>query len=290
MPEANDDGPFHLRFWMQTKPCKIGMCYNHLPWSLPELAHRIGISSDENAVIATEMDDSSIDYKDYPGLLSPDYRNRGILGVGGYRRFLPHDEWKRQTAKELVNQQYKSPDEIDLKLDKEEWRQFLQRIEKEGDPMALCNLGYCFLNGARSSVGIIFEEIDIDAPQGHSTGTEIAAFVHDAKSVWDTAWGERAIDLARVGELEVGDRIVAVDGVEATDSCIYGLLCADGIPGSMVTITVQKRYDVEQSRQKRDHKFELQHYSICRVERTASKRDQIKQKAIEIWKKAAERG
>ena len=26
----------------------------------------------------------------------------------------------------------------------QEWNEFLQRIEKEGDPMALCNLGYRF--------------------------------------------------------------------------------------------------------------------------------------------------
>ena len=32
-------------------------------------------------------------------------------------------------------------------------------------------------------MGLIFEEKDIDAPAGTSTGTEIAAFVHDAKAL-----------------------------------------------------------------------------------------------------------
>ncbi len=238
MPE-NNDGPFHLRFWMQTKERKMGMCYNHLPRNLPELQHRIGLSHD-----------------------SP-------------------------------------PDEIDMKDGKvvhgrqngvEQWKAFLQQIGSGGDPMALCNMGYCYFNGARSSVGIIFVEKNIDAPAGTSTGTEIAAFVRDPRAKWDMDL-KSAIDLHREGELDVGDRIIAVDGMDVTDENIYALLSADDVPGSTLTITVQNKADVEAHRQDKHHKSQPPRvFKICRSERVASKRDQVKQKAIDVWKKAAERG
>lgn len=178
---------------------------------------------------------------------------------------------------------------MDLK-DKEEWNEFLQRIEKEGDPMALCNLGYSYFNGSRTTVGLIFEEKDIDAPAGTSTGTEIAAFVHDAKALHEEAWGPRAIDLAKDQELRVGDRILAVDGMDATDDNIYALLCADDVPGSTVTVTVQKFEDVKAHKKNPNHKSMPRIFTICRQERSAAKRDQVKRKAIDVWKKAAERG
>jgi hypothetical protein len=234
MPSANNDGPFHLRFWMQTKQRKMGMCYNHLPRNIPELAHRIGFAHE-----------------------SP-------------------------------------PDAIDMKDTKkgtQEWKDFLQSIEKQGDPMAICNMGYCYFNGARSSVGIMFEEKNIDAPPGTSTGTEITDFVDDPNAKWDIDWGPRAIDLYRSGELEKGDRIVAVDGMDATDENIYALLSADDIPGSSLTITIQKQQDVIEHKKDKHHKSQPPKVlKLCRLERSATRREQAKQKAIDIWKKAAERG
>jgi len=234
MPEANNDGPFNLRFWMQTKSRKMGMCYNHLPCTIPELAHRIG---------------------------------------------LPHE---------------KPPDGIDMKDAKKgtrEWKEFLQRIGTEGDPMALCNIGYCYFNGSRSSVGIMFEEKNIDAPPGTSTGTEIAAFVDDPSAKYSLEKGKSAIELAREGLIEQGDRIIAVDGVETSDDNIYGLLSADDLPGSLLTITVQKKADVLEHRADRHHKSQPpQTLHLYRLERSPARRDQVKQKAIDIWKKAAERG
>lgn len=191
------------------------------------------------------------------------------------------------------------PDEIDMKDSKvvhgrqngaEQWKAFLRQIGSEGDPMALCNIGYCYFNGARSSVGIIFVEKNIDAPAGTSTGTEIADFVRDPKAKWDMDLTS-AIDLYREGELEVGDRVIAVDGMDVNDENIYALLSADDIPGSTLTITVQKKSDVEAHRQDKHHKSQPPKvFKICRSERVASKRDQVKQKAIDVWKKAAERG
>jgi hypothetical protein len=251
MPEANKDkdGPFHLRFWMQTKPRKVGMCYNHLPRNIPELAHRIGLSMESPA--------ESI-----------------------YR--LP-----------AADDNEKPPDEIDMKGKNGagEWKAFLQRISTEGDPMAICNMGYCYFNGARSTVGVIFEEKDIDAPPGTSTGTEIAAFVDDPGAKWDPDWGMRAIDLVRAGELEAGDRILKVDGMDATDENVYELLNADDVPGSSLTITVQRKADVLEHRQDKHHKSQPPKIlKLCRLERMGSRRDQMKQKAIDMWKKAAERG
>ena len=90
---TNDDGPFHLRYWLQTQPRKMGMCYNHLPsrcaaptpraglelttllttrspcrmsaciprlHSLPELAHRLHLSEGEASVIATAKDHETV--------------------------------------------------------------------------------------------------------------------------------------------------------------------------------------------------------------------------------------
>jgi len=251
MPEISKDkdGPFHLRFWMQTKQRKMGMCYNHLPRNIPELAHRIGLSKQSPAETIWRLP-------------APDEKE-------------------------------KPPDEIDMKgkLGADEWKAFLQRISTEGDPMALCNMGYCYFNGARSTVGVIFEEKDIDAPPGTSTGTEIAAFVEDPGAKWEPEWGHRAIDLVRAGELEAGDRILKVDGMDVTDENVYELLNADDIPGSSLTITVQRKADVLEHRQDKHHKSQPPKIlKLCRLERMGSRRDQIKQKAIDVWKKAAERG
>ena len=90
---TNNDGPFHLRYWLQTQPRKMGMCYNHLPsrfaaptphaglelttllttrspfrmstciprlHSLSELAHRLHLSEGEASVIATAKDHETV--------------------------------------------------------------------------------------------------------------------------------------------------------------------------------------------------------------------------------------
>jgi hypothetical protein len=244
MPSANNDGPFHLRFWMQTEHRKMGMCYMHLPRTIPELAHRIGLCRKDEK---------------------------------GHRGYFENP-----------------PDAIDMKDAKkgaEEWKSFLKRMGTEGDPMAICNMGYSYFNGARSSVGIMFVEKNIDALPGTSTGTEIASFVDDPNAKWHADGAPRALDLFLSGQLEVGDRIVAVDGMDATDDNIYALLTADDIPGSSLTISVQKKADVELHRKDSSHKSQQPIiFKICRLERLAARREYAKQKAIDLWKKAAERG